>query len=143
MRRRPLLLHNAPGLASVEFALVLPLFLTMVMIVLALAIGYFSLCLAAAGVPAGARQSGVTGSASAGLGMTRQILSVVGPAGAVSGATQISLGAPGCERAVIAQLNSSSALDVPLLDALAIRFRAGSVTRSWQFWAGKPSDGCQ
>ena len=143
MRLRLFHFQNAPGLASTEFALVLPSLMLMVMLVLALAIWAFSLGLTAAGVPTGARQAGITNNAGAGYSETRRLLSVIGSAGAALGATQISLSAPGCERAVYSRLNASSSVDVPMWDAAMMHLRAGSQTRNWQFYPGKPADSCE
>lgn len=143
MHRRFLLFRTAPGLASTEFALVLPLLLMLVMVVLALAIWAFSLALTAAGVPLGARQAGVYDSAAAGQATAMRVLSAAPPSAAAAGATHIGLGAPGCERAVTARLSAAPVWKTPLLDALALRLRAGSQARTWRFWAGEPTDGCE
>jgi hypothetical protein len=143
MKPRLSTFHDARGAASAEFALVLPLFLLMVMLVLALAIWAFSLALTAAGVPAGARQAGLTNSAGAGYATTRRILSVTGPAGAASGSTQIGAGAPACERGVYASLSARPGLQVPMWATFSLPLRAGSQTRNWQFYPGRPADGCE
>jgi Flp pilus assembly protein TadG len=143
MRRRVCLFHNAPGLASTEFALVLPLFMLLLMVVLALTIQYFSALLAAAGVPMGARLAGVAHSSSAGYGLTQRLMNVIAPAGAAAGAARIQGGAPGCQRAVTARLDATSGFSVPMLGDVLVRLRAGSQTRDWQFWAGQPDDGCE
>ena len=135
--------RDAPGVASAEFALILPLFMLLIMAVLGLALYYFSLALTAAGVPLGARQAGVLNSAGAGAAVVHRVLGPAGPSNAVAGGAAVGLGAPGCQRAVSARLNGATAIKEPLLDGLLVRLRAGSQTRYWRFWAGEPDDGCE
>src|SRR5712691_11636014 len=87
------------GSSASEFAIVLPSFLLMVMIVFALAIWAFGILLAGTGVPAGARQAGISDSAGTGLAVTRSILGVLASTRSESGAANVSMGAPGCQRA--------------------------------------------
>ncbi len=143
MRMPRFTFRDAPGVASAEFALVLPLFMLLIMAVLGLALYYFSLALTAAGVPLGARQAGVQNSAGAGAAVVQRVLGAAGPSGAVAGGAAVGLGASGCQRAVTVRLNGATGLKVPLLDALSVRLRAGSQTRYWRFWAGEPEDGCE
>ena len=124
------------GVASVEFVIVMPLFMLMFFVIFALAVWAYSSLFAATGVPVEARASGVhTGSP--------QILSALNSTSPAAGEVQISQGAPGCARAVYANLNASPVIDIPMLDEVAIRLRAGSQTRNWQFWPGQPADGCE
>lgn len=143
MRRISLPCHTAAGASSAEFALVLPLFLSLIMLILAVAIGAFSLSVSATGVASGARQAGLTSNAGAGYAITRRILSVVSPAASVAGATSIATGSAGCERGLTAHLSAPTGVTVPLLGRLGFTLRAGSQTRVWQFYPGQPADECE
>jgi Flp pilus assembly protein TadG len=121
--------------------LVMPLLFTLVFGMLALAIMFYSAFAAEAAVAQGARRAGITGSAAAGRTEAARIMSVIGPSAAVSWNVSINA-APGCERAVLARLDSGASVRVPLVE-LFFRLRAGSQARRWQFWAGPPADGCE
>ncbi len=110
------------------------------MVVFALAIWLFSLLLAGASLPTGARRTGLQGS---GMADVRRIMGVLAPAGAAAGSAHIGAGAPACERAVVSRLNSTASARLPLIGDFTFRLRAGSQTRDWRFWAGKPADGCE
>jgi len=134
--------QSEKGVSSAEFALVLPTFLLAVMVLFAVALWLFSLLLAGTGVPAGARAAGTESGLSGGYARLQTIMGIVQPAAGAAGAAQLSLGAPGCERAVFARLNAAGGFHLPLLGDLSVRLRAGAQGRDWRFWAGKPSDGC-
>lgn len=130
------------GVSAAEFALVLPAFFMAIMVLFALALWLFSLLLAGTGVPAGARSAGTEAGVGGGYARVQTIMGIVQPAAGVASAAQLSLGAPGCERAVFARLNAAGGFRLPLLGDLSVRLRAGAQGRDWRFWAGKPSDGC-
>ena len=131
------------GVSAAEFAIVLPTFLLLVMVVFALALWLFSLLLAGTGVPTGARTAGTQHGAGAGYARLRTIMGIAQPAAGAVSSTQISLGAPGCARDVYAHLNAASSFRLPLLGTIAVPLKAGSQGRNWRFWAGKPADGCE
>jgi hypothetical protein len=133
MRHIPNRCHWEKGVSSMEFAMVLPVFLGMVFFVFGIALGGFNALWTAAVVPVEAREAGV-GRGSLGLMDT---LSLSAEAGSPSVGTS-----PTCERALLARLEASPPLSVPLLPEVNIHLRGGSVTRNWQFWAGPPDDGC-
>ncbi len=138
--------HRRPGetgASAAEFAIVLPTFLLLVMVVFALALWLFSLLLAGTAVPTGARTAGIQHGAGAGYARLRTIMGVAQPAAGAIGETQLSLGAPGCARDVYAHLNAASGFRLPLLGAISVPLKAGSQGRNWNFWAGKPADGCE
>ncbi len=128
--------HSERGVSSVEFAIVLPLFMLTFFAVLGLAVWAYSALFAAAGVPVEARASGIHTA-------SPQVLGALRTTSAAASSLQVSQGAPGCARAVYARLNASPAISIPMLGEVAIRLRAGSQTRNWQFWPGKPTDGCE
>jgi hypothetical protein len=128
--------HWERGASSVEFAIVLPLFMLMFFAVMGLAIWAYSALFAATGVPVEARASGIHTN-------SPQMLNALRTTSGAAGSLQVSQGAPGCARAVYARLNASPAISIPMLGEVAIRLRAGSQTRNWQFWPGKPADGCE
>ena len=130
------------GLSSAEFAIVLPTFFLAIMVLFALALWLFSLLLAGTAVPAGARVAGTEASVGSGFARVQTIMRIVRPAASAAGAAQLSLGAPGCERAVYARLNAIGGFRLPLLGDLSVRMRAGSQGCDWRFWPGRPSDGC-
>jgi uncharacterized membrane protein len=136
-------IFSEKGVSSSEFALVLPSFFLVIMIVFALALWLFSLLLAGTGVPAGARIAGTDQGVGAGYARVQTIMGIAEPAARVASSTVLALGAPGCARAVYAHLNAASGLKLPLLDTVMVRLRAGAQGRDWRFWAGRPSDGCQ
>ena len=125
--------HQA-GVSSAEFALVLPLFLTMVFFVFGIALAGINVLWAATIVPADARN--------AGLGTGTHGLTSVFSLSAEAGAPGIGV-SPTCQRALLAQLNAAPQLKVPMLPGVAIRLRGGSEARRWQFWSGPPSDDCR
>ncbi len=125
--------HCEKGVSSAEFAIVLPVFLGMVFFVFGISLGGFNVLWTATVVPVEAREAGV-GRGSLGLMGT---LSLSGQAGSPSIGTS-----PTCQRALLAQLEAAPSLSVPLLPAVNIHLRGGSVTRNWRFWGGPPTDGC-
>jgi Flp pilus assembly protein TadG len=131
------------GQAAVEAAIVLPVFFAFFFLIFAFAIWFYSLYLSSIGVAAGARQAGVTNGTGPGYAVSRQVMSVMNPSASASGSVRISMRAPGCQRAVYARLNAAPSMRIPFLGNLAMRLRAGSVTRVWKFWAGRPEDGCE
>jgi len=131
------------GQAMVEAAIVLPVFFAFFFLLFAIAIWFYSLFLTSVGVPAGARQAGVTNGAGPGYAIARQVMSFMVPSASASGSVRINMEAPGCQRAVYARLNAAPSMRIPLLGNLIMRLRAGSVTRNWKFWPGKPDDGCE
>ncbi len=123
------------GVSSVEFAVVLPLFMLLFFAVLALAIMAFSALFAATGVPAELRAASTD---SGPLNLLAR-LDTTAPA---AGALNIGV-APGCERALYAKLETDVPFKVPMLPEVDLHLRAGSVMRHWRFWPGPPSDGCR
>lgn len=122
------------GVSSVEFAIVLPLFMTLFFTVLGLSVMAFSILFAGTGVPVEAR------SAATGAGPI-EILAALQTTAPATGA--ISVGAaPGCERAIYARLSTELPLNIPMLPEVGLRLRGGSVMRNWRFWPGPPTDGC-
>jgi hypothetical protein len=135
-RRRRAQRSGERGVSSVEFAVVLPLFMMLFFVVLGLTVMMFSTLFAATGVPVEVR------AAATHVG-SPQILSALDTT--APGAGDLTIGtAPGCERAVYGQLSSDLPFLVPMLDAMRVglRLHGGSVMRNWQFWAGPPDDGC-
>jgi hypothetical protein len=130
------------GVSAAEFALVLPTFFLLIMVLFALALWLFSLLLAGTGVPAGARDAGTEAGLGGGYARVQTLMGLVQPAAGAARSVQLSQGAPGCERAVFARLNAAGGFRLPLLGDLSARLRAGAQGRDWRFWAGKPSDGC-
>ncbi|MCC6190638.1 MAG: hypothetical protein IT318_16535 [Anaerolineales bacterium] len=130
------------GLSSAEFAIVLPTFFLAIMVLFALALWLFSLLLAGTAVPTGARIAGTEAGVGSGYARVQSIMGIVRPAAGAAGAVQLSRGAPGCERAVYARLNTAGGFRLPLLGDLSARMWAGAQGRDWRFWAGKPADGC-
>ncbi len=125
--------HQA-GVSSAEFALVLPLFLTMVFFIFGIALAGINVLWTATGVPADAR--------SAGLGAGTHDLTSVYSLGAEAGAPGLGV-SPTCRRAILARLDATPLLRVPILPGVNIRLRAGSEVRRWQLWLGPPSDTCR
>jgi len=122
------------GVAGVEFALVLPLFLMLVFFVLAVAVMGFSALFTATGVPIEARAFAVReGSPN----MLAQLDTTASAAGQISRSQ-----AAFCERAVQARLFTRSPFSVPMLPEVEYRLRGGSITREWRFWPGPANDGC-
>lgn len=122
------------GVAGVEFAVVLPLFLMLVFFVLGVSVMGFSALFAATGVPVEARALGAHQGAPNVLGGLETTAAAAG---------QVSRGAaPGCSRAVYARLSAEAPFQALLLPEVVYRLRGGSVTRDWQFWAGPAADGC-
>jgi hypothetical protein len=122
------------GVAGVEFAVVLPLFLLLVFFLLAVAVMAFSALFAATGVPVEARAFGLQ---AASPGTLTGLKTTAGAAGQVRRAS-----APFCERAVQARLYTHAPLAVPLLPEVEYRLRGGSISRDWRFWPGPADDGC-
>ena len=121
------------GVSSAEFAIVLPVFLSMVFFVFGIALGGFNVLWTATVIPVEAREAGVG----------RGFLGLMGTLSLSAQAGSPSIGtSPTCQRALLAQLEAAPSLSVPLLPAVNIHLRGGSVTRNWQFWAGPPVDGC-
>lgn len=131
------------GQAAPEFALVVIPFFTFFFVIFAFAIWFYSLFATSVGVPAGARQAGVTHGAGPGYAIARQVMGVIGPSKAAAGSVRISMQAPGCQRQIYARLNAAPSLRIPFLGSVAMRLRAGSMTRNWKFWPGRPEDGCE
>lgn len=122
------------GVSSVEFAVVLPLFMMLFFFVLGLTIMAFSLLFAATGVPIELRAAAIDQSSPNLLAA----LETTTPA-----AGSISIGAaPGCERAMYAHLEADFPFEVPMLEAVRLYLKGGSVMRHWQFWPGPAADGC-
>jgi len=125
--------HWEKGVSSAEFAIVLPVFLGMVFFVFGIALGSFNVLWTATVIPVEAREAGVG----------RGFLGLMGTLSLSAQAGSPSIGtSPTCQRALLAQLEAAPSLSVPLLPAVNIHLRGGSVTRNWQFWAGPPTDGC-
>jgi Flp pilus assembly protein TadG len=122
------------GVAGVEFALVLPLFLLLVFFLLAVAVMAFSALFAATGVPVEARAFALR---AASPGTLAGLETTAGAAGQVSRSP-----ASYCERAVQARLYTQAPLAVPLLPEVTYRLRGGSISRDWRFWPGPADDGC-
>lgn len=122
--------QSEKGISSVEFAVVMPLLMLVLFVVMVLSIHGFSVLAVATGVPLEARASG------SGI----ELLSVFETT-AAAGAPVIG-GAPICQRAVLAQLDSAPIFQFPMLPEAPMRMHAGSVARNWQFYAGPPQDGC-
>jgi hypothetical protein len=133
--RRRFKANSEKGLAGVEFAVVLPVFMLAFFVVLGLAVWGYSVLFAATGVPVEARAFGM------GNGPTG-ILNALDTTGAASGSLELG-GAPACERGVYARLDAAPLFNIPMLGDVAMRMRAGSATRNWQFWPGEPTDGCE
>ena len=122
------------GVSSAEFALVLPLFLTMVFFIFGIALAGINVLWTATVVPVEARNAGV------GTG-TRDLTSVFSLSAETGGP---GIGAsPTCQRAVLARLDAAPSMHVPMLPGVNIRLRAGSEARRWQFWADPPTDDCR
>lgn len=127
--------NEEKGLAGVEFAAVLPVFMLSFFVVLGLAVWGYSVLFAATGVPVEARAFG-TGSGTIG------ILNALDTTSVAAGSLSVG-GAPTCSRGAYARLDAAPLFNLPMLGDFAMRMRAGSVTRNWQFWPGEPTDGCQ
>ena len=127
-------LRKPRGEASLEAAIALPLMMTLLAFVIVYAMSGWEMLISATGVPLVARAAGAEhgnpGAATAFL---------PGPAQGLS----VQRGAPGCVRAVEAQLNTTDAMRVPLINTLLAPLRGGSYTRLWKFWPGPPTDGCR
>lgn len=123
------------GLSGVEFAAVLPVFMLSFFAVMGLAIWGYSVLFAATGVPVEARAFG------AGAGPVG-VLTALETTSAASGSLELG-GAPACGRGVYARLDAAPLINFPGLGDFALRMRAGSATRNWQFWPGEPADGCE
>ena len=127
-------LRRPRGEASLEAALAMPLMMTLLAFVIVLALAGWEMLITATGVPLAAR------SASAEHGnLAAAIAFLPGPARDLS----VQRGAPGCLRAVQAQLNGADRMPVPLINSLLAPLRGGSYTRLWKFWAGPPEDDCK
>ena len=126
---------NEKGLAGVEFATVLPVFMLSIFAILGLTVWGYSVLFAATGVPVEARTFGM------GRGPIG-ILNALDTTGAASGSLEVG-GAPACARGVYARLNAAPLFNLPMLGDTALHLRAGSATRQWQFWPGEPTDGCE
>ena len=122
------------GVSSAEFAIVLPVFVGMVFFVFGIALGGSNVLWTAGVIPVEARAAGV-GRGSPGL------MDVM-PLSAEAGSPSIGA-SPVCQRALLARLEASPSLSVPLFPTVNIRLHGGSVTRNWRFWAGPPADGCE
>jgi hypothetical protein len=122
------------GEAAAEFALSLPLFFSLVMMIVAFALGGFSRLWTAGTVPLEAR-------AAAGLGQGGT-LGAFGVTAAASGSLSVGP-APGCARAIWARTQAEANIRVPLLSLLRVPLRAGSVSRNWRFWPGPAVDACE
>ncbi len=122
------------GVSSAEFALLLPLFLTMVFFVFGIALAGINVLWTATVVPVEARGAGI-GSGTHNL--TSAFLLSAEAGGPGIGAS------PTCQRALLARLNATPTLRVPMLPGVNIHLRAGSEARRWKFWPGPPSDDCQ
>ena len=134
MRRHPNCSGWHKGVSSAEFALVLPLFLTMVFFIFGIAVAGINVLWTATVVPVDARDAGV------GVG-ARDLTSALSLSAEAGGP---GIGAsPTCQRAVLARLDAAPSLQVPMLPEVNIHLRAGSEARRWQFWAGPPSDDCR
>jgi hypothetical protein len=70
------------------------------------------------------------------------VLNALKTTNAASGSLELG-GAPACERGVYARLDAAPLFNIPMLGDVAMRMRAGSATRNWQFWPGEPADGCE
>ena len=127
-------LRKSRGEASLEAAIAMPLMMTILAFVIVFAMAGWEMLISATGVPLVARAAGVEhGNPAAALAF------MPGPAQGLS----VQRGAPGCLRAVEAQLNTSHGMRVPLIDSLLAPLRGGSYTRLWKFWPGPPTDGCR
>ncbi len=122
------------GEASLEAAMAMPLMMTVLAFVIVFAMAGWEMLISATGVPLVARSAGAEhGNAAAATAF------LPSPARDLS----VQRGAPGCLRAVEAQLNDSDAMRVPLINSLLAPLRGGSYTRLWKFWAGPPEDHCR
>lgn len=121
---------DAPGLAATEYTLVLPIFLFMVMGILAISHLLTQRIWVASAAPNDTR-------ANAGVGQGGQLDALGG------GASLRVVEAPGCERATYGRVTASYSVALPLIDGWTIPLRGGSVQRDWQFHPGRPDDDCQ
>jgi hypothetical protein len=134
MRSHPNYSGWQKGVSSAEFALILPLFLTMVFFVFGIALAGINVLWTATVVPVEARGAGIgTGTHN----LTSAFLLSAEAGGPGIGAS------PTCQRAVLARLDAAPSLQVPMLPGVGIRLRAGSEARRWQFWPGPPTDDCE
>ncbi len=126
--------RKSRGEASLEAALAMPLMMTLLAFVLVYAVAGWEMLISATGVPLVARAAGAEhGNPTAATSFLPSPAQDLG----------VRRGAPGCARAVEAQLNVSDGMRVPLIDSLQAPLRGGSYTRLWQFWPGPPTDGCR
>ncbi len=122
------------GEAALEAAIAMPLMMTLLAFVLVYAVAGWEMLIAATGVPLVVRTAGAEhGNPTAATAL------LPGPAQGLG----VQRGAPGCARAVEAQLSVSDEMQVPLINTLLAPLRGGSYTRLWKFWPGPPTDGCR
>ena len=134
MRSPPNYSRWQKGVSSAEFALGLPLFLTVVFFVFGVALAGINVLWTATVVPVEAR--------GAGIGTGTHDLTSAFSLSAEAGSPGIGA-SPTCQRAVLARLDAAPTLRVPMLPGVNIHLRAGSEARRWKFWPSPPSDDCQ
>ncbi len=126
--------RRSRGEASLEAAIAMPLMMTFLAFVIVYAMAGWEMLISATGVPLVARAAGAEHG-----NPTAATAFLPSPAQGLG----VQRGAPGCARAVEAELNVSDGMRVPLINSLLAPLRGGSYTRQWKFWPGPPTDGCR